>query len=90
MSSIDYCEDEAIGIEQSAAAIKSMAGRQFVASLAVAVVIALGFGLTTLMPTPHHIAEAAVHRLALVQQPTFVAAPAQRVASARLAAVELP
>jgi hypothetical protein len=90
MSSIDYFEDEAIGIEQSAAAIKSMAGRQLVASIAVAVVIALGFGLTTLVPTPHRTAEAAAHRLAFVQQPAFVAAPAQRVASARLEAVELP
>jgi hypothetical protein len=89
MSSINYFEDEAIGA-QSAAAIKSMAGRQLAASIAVAIVIALGFGLTTLLPAPHRTAEAAQHRLASVQQPTFVAAPAQRLASAKIAPIELP
>jgi hypothetical protein len=88
--SISYFEDEAIGIAQNAAAIRSMAGRQLVASIAAAIVIVLGFGLTTLLPAPHRTAEAAGRRVASVQQPTFVAAPAQLLAFARLAPIELP
>jgi hypothetical protein len=88
MSDIGY-SGEAMDFGLSTVEIKSMAGRQLVASIAVGVVIALGLGLATLMPPSHKYAEAVQHKLALVQQPTFVSAPAERFASAK-SAIELP
>lgn len=90
MNSANYFDEEPIGSGLTAAEIQETARRQFVASIAVAVIIAVGAGLAALMPASHHYAEAAPHRLALVQQPTFATPPAQRVASARQHEIELP
>lgn len=90
MGADNYLNEEAIAAGLSDAEIQIVAKRQLVASLAVAIVIALGVGLTAVMPASHDRAEAGVRKYTLVQQPTFVSAPAQRFASAKSHAIELP
>jgi hypothetical protein len=89
MSSSDYFEEDVIGPGLSDAEIQAVARRQFVASVAVAVVIACGVGLTLVMPASRDRVEAAAHRFASVQQPTFVSQTPQRSASATHQ-IELP
>jgi hypothetical protein len=92
MNATENFDDEAIAGGLSSAEIQAVARRQLVASIAVAVVIALGVGLAALMPASHasNDAEAAPHRLALVQQPTFATPLSARLASAKQREIELP
>jgi len=86
MESLDA---EAIAAGLSAAEVQSTARRQFVASIAVAIVIALGVALSALIPTPRNRAEAAAHKIVLVQQPVFTSG-AKRVAAEKQDRIELP
>ncbi|MGO8799857.1 MAG: hypothetical protein ACLQE9_01140 [Roseiarcus sp.] len=91
MSSAQVFDDEPIASGLTGAEVQETARRQLVASIAVAVVILIGAGLAALTPaSPRRDAEAAPHRLASVQQPTFATPPAQRVASVRPHEIELP
>jgi hypothetical protein len=90
MSANEYIDDEAIASGLSGAEIQAVAKRQLVASVAVAVVIALGAGLTAFMPAARDHAEVAAHRVAVVQQPRSAPAPDQHFASARQHEIELP
>jgi hypothetical protein len=82
MASIEHIDDEAIGSGFSGAEIKSTARRQFVASAAVAVIIAIGAGLLAMAPAKRDYAEVAPRRIAIVQHPTFATPLSDRVASA--------
>ena len=84
MTNID-CDDEEMGIGGTREEIRLVARRQFVASLAAAVMIAVGAGVMALMPASHENVVAAPHRLAIVQ-PTFMS---ERFVSANNQ-VELP
>jgi hypothetical protein len=81
-------EDTAFGLGDEE--IQATAKRQFVASLAVALVIAAAAGLMALGPVRHDRADAMQHKFALVRQPAFVISPAQQVASTKRYEVELP
>jgi hypothetical protein len=83
-------DDEEMAFGLGDEEIQATAKRQFVASLAVAVVIAAAAGLTALGPVRHDSADAMQHKFALVRQPAFITSPAQQVASARRFEVELP
>jgi hypothetical protein len=91
-----YEGDENITIGLSADDIRAVAKRQFVASIAVAAVIAIGAGLAALMPATLTVASqnvtsvAATRSIAQVQQPTFVTPLAHRLASAKTREIELP
>jgi hypothetical protein len=64
----------------SAGEVRSVIRRQLIGSIVVAVAIAMFAGLTALKPS--HVAEnAAVHRFAVVQQPTFVVPASERLAA---------
>jgi hypothetical protein len=89
MSSSDFFEDDTMGQGLSDAEIRAVARRQFVASVAVAVVIACGLGVTLVLPVSRDRVEASMHRFASVQQPTFVGQTPQRSASIKHE-VELP
>lgn len=73
----------------TSAAIQEVARRQLTASIAVAIVIVVGFGFAALMPASHEYAQTAPHKVASVQQPTF-SSPSDRVASAKRFERELP
>jgi hypothetical protein len=90
MNRIDYYDDEAIAPGLTGAEVRESARRQFVASVAVAVVIALGAGLTLLLPASQPYADATAHKVAIVQQPSFVTPAGQRLAAMKQSSVELP
>jgi hypothetical protein len=90
MNQIEYYDDEAIAPGLTGAEVRESAKRQFVASVAVAVVIALGAGLTLLAPAAQPYAEATARKVAIVQQPSFVTPAGQRLAAMKQAAIELP
>lgn len=90
MSETEFSEDQEVTIGLSAAEIKEVARRQFVASIAVAVVIAIGFGVAMLMPTTHDYAQLAPHKLAAVQQPTVAVPQTARVETTKKHELELP
>jgi hypothetical protein len=90
MSNTEFAEDEEITIGLSAAEIKEVARRQLVASVAVAVVIAIGVGAALLMPASQDYAQANSHKLATVQQPTFVVPQTAHVEPPKKHEVELP
>jgi hypothetical protein len=90
MGSNEQFDDESVSIELSEAGIREMARRQLGASIAVAVVIAIGAGLFALAPAPRDVAALSARQVASVQQPQFAAPLNDRVASARHAVRELP
>jgi hypothetical protein len=90
MNGNEYYNDETIAPGLTGAEVRESARRQFIASVAVAVVIALGAGLTVLAPASQPYAEAAARKVAVVQQPSFVAPPGQRLAAMKQSAIELP
>jgi hypothetical protein len=90
MGEIENFDDEAIASGLSGADIQAVAKRQFVASVAVAIVIALGVIVAMMMPASHDYAGvAASHKVATVQQPKFVAAT-DHVVAAKNTGIELP
>jgi hypothetical protein len=90
MGDIENFDDEAIASGLSGADIQAVAKRQFVASVAVAIVIALGVIVAMTMPASHDYAGvAASHKVATVQQPKFVAAT-DHVVAAKSTGLELP
>ena len=90
MNRIEFYDDEAIAPGLTSAEVRESAKRQFVASVAVAVVIALGAGLTVLAPASRPYAETSAHKMAVAQQPSFVTPPGQRLAGIKQSSVELP
>jgi hypothetical protein len=92
MSKTEFADDEEITIGLSAAEIKEVARRQLVASVAVAVVIAIGVGAAFLMPGSgsQDYAQATSHKVATVQQPTFVVPQTAHVEPAKKHDVEVP
>jgi hypothetical protein len=69
--------------------IRAMARRQLVASIAVAVVIALGFAFALIAPASRDHTEVA-RRSVIVQQPTMAVLPGHRIAAAKPTERELP
>ena len=90
MGDIENFDDEAIASGLSGADIQAVAKRQFVASVAVAIVIALGVVVAMVMPASHDYAGvSASHKVATVQQPKFVTTT-DRVVAAKSTGLELP
>jgi hypothetical protein len=89
MGEIENFDDEAIASGLSGADIQAVAKRQFVASVAVVIVIALGVILTAIMPASRDYAGVASHKVATVQQPKFVTAT-DHVVAAKSTGLELP
>jgi hypothetical protein len=83
-------DDETVSIGLSRAEIREMARRQLVASIAVALVIAIGAALVALAPASRDVAALASHKIASVQQPQFVTPLTARVESAKRIERELP
>ena len=81
--------NEEITIGLGAAEIKEVARRQLVASIAVAIVIALGVGFAMVMPASQY-AQVAQHKIAPVRQPTLVVPLTARVVPAKAHQVEIP
>jgi hypothetical protein len=90
MSNIERMQDEDMAFGLTDNEIQTTARRQFVASVAVALVIAAAAGLMALGPARRDNAEAVQHKFALVRQPAFVTPPGERVASAKRYEIELP
>jgi hypothetical protein len=90
MNGNEYYSDETIAPGLTGAEVRESARRQFIASVAVAIVIALGAGLMVLAPVSQPNAEATARKVAIVQQPSFVAPPGQRLAAMKQSAIELP
>jgi hypothetical protein len=77
-----HFDDEDSDNGLTGAAIQEAARRQLAVSIAVAAVIVLGLGLAALTPASHGYADATPHKIASVQQPTFMSL-SDRVASAK-------
>ena len=91
MSETEFSEDQEVTIGLSAAEIKEVAKRQFVASIAVAIVIAIGVGAAMLMPASHDYAQLAPHKVAAaVQQPIFAVPQTARIETNKKHELELP
>lgn len=81
MTYVDQFNEESI--EAAGTDVQETVRRQFVASIAVAAVLLVGFALAALSPATHREAAApAAHQLAGVQQPILVPLPAQHFAAA--------
>jgi hypothetical protein len=70
--------------------IQWMAGRQFVGSLVVAVLIAAAALVTAMRPIHHDAADLSPHERASIRPPAFVAPPGQHLAAVRRGQAELP
>jgi hypothetical protein len=80
-----FDESHAVGLDLDE--VQSSAGRQFLASLVVGVVLIAVAGLIALRPVHQDSAGLALHRFASVQEPAFVS---QHVAGRILHEIELP
>ena len=85
MSGADYAENLHTEIGRAGDEIRSIARRQFVASLAAAFVTITGVALLAVVPASNN-DQIGQRKFAGVQQPTFVKSPDQRLASA----IEVP
>ena len=85
----EFINQGAVRLHLSGSEIRTVARRQFVASVAVAIVIALGLGVTALLPGTHNDAVVAPQKVAAVQQSRFVI-PAEHAAAAMQYAIEAP
>jgi uncharacterized protein involved in exopolysaccharide biosynthesis len=84
-------DQEAIESGPDGIDLQAMARRQFVASVAVAIVIGLGAILIALAPASRDYASDATHRVAAVQQPKFAPQTVNSLAAAtRRRDIELP
>jgi len=90
VESVERLEEEGIGFGLSGTEVQSVARRQLIASIIVAIVIAAAAGLIALRPAYHDAASVGPHRFAGAQQPSFATPPAQRVAGLRRHGIELP
>jgi hypothetical protein len=70
--------------------IQWLAGRQFVGSLVVAVLIAAAALVTAMRPIHHDVADLAPPERASIRPPAFVVAPGQHLAAVRRGRAELP
>lgn len=89
MGNSEFVDDGAIGFHLSGAEIQAVAKRQLAASVAVAIVIMFGVGLTMMRPAHHGYADGVAHRIGAVQQPKTVIA-AEHVAAAMQYGIEVP
>jgi hypothetical protein len=83
-------DQDDIGLGLSEGELQAMAKRQFAASIAAAIVIALGAALAALAPASRDHGQIAAHRSLLVQQPTMIIAPEHGLASRTQAEIEVP
>jgi hypothetical protein len=89
MGNSEFIGDEASAFHLSRAEIQLVARQQFVASVAVAIVLALAVGLNAVLPERHDYAGVVAHKIAMVQQPKFVS-QAKRVAADTQYEIEAP
>jgi hypothetical protein len=89
MGNSEFIGDEASAFHLSHAEIQLVARQQFVASVAVAIVLALAVGLNAVLPERHDYAGVVAHKIAMVQQPKFVS-QAKRVAADTQYEIEAP
>ena len=87
MENVEHFEGES-GLGENE--LQAAARRQLVASLIVALVIAAFAGLVALRPAYRETAADAPHKLAAIQQPSFVTPLGQRVAGVVQHGIELP
>ena len=85
---VDDHDDTGLGLSE--AELQAMARRQLAASIAVAIVIALGVTLAALTPASRGHGEAAAHRPLLVQRPAMTVPPDHQLAARKRPEVELP
>jgi hypothetical protein len=89
MSNSEFIDGEAAAFHLSDAEIQLVARQQFVASIAVAIVLMLGVGLNAILPASHNYAGVSAQKVAMVQQPKFVVS-GKRVAAATQYEIEAP
>ena len=89
MGSNEFIDDEAGAFHLSDAEIQLVARKQFVASIAVAIVLALGVGLNAVLPASQNYAGVAMQKVAAVQQPKFVVS-GKHIAAATQYEIEAP
>jgi hypothetical protein len=82
--------DEGIESEPDYGDIRAMARRQFVASVAVAFVIALSAALMAMAPSSRHYTDVASHRVATIQLPKSSLQAADSFAAKQHRGIELP
>ena len=85
-----YAQVDDESVELSEAGVREMARRQLGASIAVAVVIAIGAGLFAMAPSSRDVAGLSSPRVASVQQPEFVTPNDRLASSAKRLVRELP
>jgi hypothetical protein len=90
MSDGDKVDDESLGFGLSEAEIRETARRQFAASIAVAIIIALGVGFAAVMPASRDHARNIAQKSVVAQQPTMTIAPGHRLAATKRIEMELP
>jgi hypothetical protein len=91
MQNFEFVDGNGAGLGVDLTEVRSAARRQLVASMVVAVMIAAMAALIAMKPASQDLATAADgHRVAMVEQPTFVIAHPQRVAAMAPRSLELP
>jgi hypothetical protein len=85
----EFIGDEAGAFHLSHAEIQLVARQQFIASIAVAIVLALAVALNAVLPERHDYAGVVAHKIAMVQQPKFVS-QAKRVVADTQYEIEAP
>jgi hypothetical protein len=76
-------EDAIGGVGLSVGAVQSVARRQLIGSIVVALLIAAVAGTAALKPIYSVATTAPAHGFAVIQQPTFVTLPDQRIAATK-------
>ena len=90
MGNVERLEDEDAALGLQVGEIQWVARRQLVGSLFVAALIAVAASLMAFRPAHHDTVDIAPHKLAGIQQPSFLTPPGARVAGIRRPGIELP
>lgn len=76
-------EDAISGVGLSFGAMRSVARRQLIGSIVVALIITAAVGMVALRPVNSNETTVLRHSFAIIQQPTFVVLPNQRIAATK-------
>jgi hypothetical protein len=90
MSAIEFYADDEVSTGLTRDEIRVVAKRQFIASIAAAIVVLAGAFSVAILPASRDVAQTAQKRIVSVQQPIYASPLDQGVASARQGEIELP
>jgi hypothetical protein len=90
MEKIDFADENGAALGLDLGEVRATARRQLVASVVVAIMIALVACAAAIRPARQDVAAAGAHRIAIVEHPAFATDHGQRLAAAASHAIEFP